>query len=56
MKIAEFHPPRRLLLGPGPSPVEDRVMRALAAPTLGHLDPNFLACMTDVQPLLRNVF
>ena len=23
--IPEFHPPRRILLGPGPSPVDDRV-------------------------------
>ncbi len=56
MTIAEFHPPRRLLLGPGPSPVEDRVLRALASPVLGHLDPAFLACMNDVQSLLRYVF
>lgn len=56
MTIAEFHPPRRLLLGPGPSPVEDRVLRALASPVLGHLDPAFLACMSDVQSLLRYVF
>lgn len=56
MTIGEFHPPHRLLLGPGPSPVEDRVLRALASPVLGHLDPAFLSCMTDVQHLLRYVF
>jgi len=32
--IPEFHPPRRILLGPGPSPVDDRVTRAMTAPVL----------------------
>src|SRR5437867_10359268 len=51
-----FEPPQRLLLGPGPSPVDDRVLSAMAAPLLGHLDPLFLQCMDDVQSLLRYVF
>src|SRR5437016_7858323 len=51
-----FQPPKRILLGPGPSPVDDRVLRAMAAPLLGHLDPLFLQCMDDVQSLLRFVF
>src|SRR5918911_2419144 len=51
-----FHPPRRVLLGPGPSPVEDRVLQAMAAPLLGHLDPEFLRCMDEIQELLRFVF
>src|SRR5262245_59792661 len=51
-----FNPPHRLLLGPGPSPVDDRVLSAMAAPVLGHLDPLFLQCMDDVQGLLRYVF
>jgi alanine-glyoxylate transaminase/serine-glyoxylate transaminase/serine-pyruvate transaminase len=51
-----FRPPKRLLLGPGPSPVDDRVLNAMAAPVLGHLDPLFLRCMDDVQSLLRYVF
>src|SRR5437764_6830625 len=51
-----FEPPERLLLGPGPSPVDDRVLAAMAAPLLGHLDPLFLRCMDDVQALLRYVF
>ena len=51
-----FEPPKRLLLGPGPSPVDDRVLAAMAAPVLGHLDPLFLQCMDDVQALLRYVF
>ena len=51
-----FQPPKRLLLGPGPSPVDDRILAAMAAPVLGHLDPLFLRCMDDVQALLRYVF
>ena len=51
-----LQPPRRVLLGPGPSPVEDRILQAMAAPILGHLDPIFLQCMDDVQALLRYVF
>ena len=51
-----FDPPRRVLLGPGPSPVDERVLAAMAAPVLGHLDPLFLQCMDDIQELLRYVF
>lgn len=52
----KFQPPTRVLLGPGPSPVEDRVREAMAAPVLGHLDPLFLKCMDDIQEMLRYVF
>jgi alanine-glyoxylate transaminase/serine-glyoxylate transaminase/serine-pyruvate transaminase len=52
----EFSPPTRLLLGPGPSEVHPRVLRALAAPVVGHLDPAFVAMMEDVKALLRLVF
>src|SRR5262245_26084759 len=55
-KYERFEPPKRILLGPGPSPVDDRVLKAMAAPLLGHLDPVFLRCMDDVQSLLRYVF
>ncbi len=51
-----FQPPKRVLLGPGPSPVEDRILEAMAAPVLGHLDPLFLRCMDDIQEMLRYVF
>ena len=56
IKMDRFQPPKRLLLGPGPSPVDDRVLAAMAEPLLGHLDPLFLRCMDDVQNLLRYVF
>ncbi len=53
---AELRPPSRLLLGPGPSNVHPRVLRALATPLLGHLDPEFLALMEETQTLLRQTF
>ncbi len=46
----------RLLLGPGPSPVHDRILEALGRPTIGHLDPQFLAIMDDVNARLRRLF
>ena len=49
-------PVERLLFGPGPSPVPQRVLRALAAPTLGHLDPQYLAIMDRTCAMLREVF
>ena len=56
MPLKNFIPPRRLLLGPGPSMVHQRVLRALSTSLLGHLDPAFLALMDDIQALLRIVF
>jgi alanine-glyoxylate transaminase/serine-glyoxylate transaminase/serine-pyruvate transaminase len=52
----DLSPSPRLLLGPGPSPVHPRVMRAMSAGVLGHLDGEFLNIMTEVQNLLRAVF
>ena len=51
-----FAPPARVLLGPGPSDVHPRVLAALAAPLVGHLDPVFVAMMEEVKALLRFVF
>jgi len=52
----KFDPSTRVLLGPGPSMTHPRVMRALSAPTVGHLDPEFLALYAEEQDLLRTVF
>jgi alanine-glyoxylate transaminase / serine-glyoxylate transaminase / serine-pyruvate transaminase len=46
----------RLLLGPGPSPVSDRILQALGRPTVGHLDAQFLAIMDDVNARLRTMY
>lgn len=52
----ELDTPRRLLLGPGPSLVHPRVLRAMCTPLIGHLDPAFLIMMNEIQELLRWVF
>ncbi|MFL5731793.1 MAG: pyridoxal-phosphate-dependent aminotransferase family protein [Chloroflexia bacterium] len=49
-------PPKRLLLGPGPSEVDPRVLQALALPPLGHLDPVLLDIMQLLEQRLRSVF
>jgi len=46
----------RTLLGPGPSGVHPRVLQALGYPLIGHLDPQFLELMNNVQEMLRYVF
>ncbi len=51
-----FDPPQRILLGPGPSEVPARVLSALARPTVGYLDPTYVALMGEVQRMLRMVF
>ena len=48
--------PRRILMGPGPSEVHPRVLAAMARPTIGHLDPAFVAFMDDIKALLRYAF
>ncbi len=51
-----FHPPVRTLMGPGPSDVSPRVLSAMARPTIGHLDPEFIRMMDEVKTMLKNLF
>jgi alanine-glyoxylate transaminase / serine-glyoxylate transaminase / serine-pyruvate transaminase len=46
----------KLLLGPGPSPVAPRVMRAMKAPVLSHLDPEMMAILDDIRSRLSAAF
>jgi alanine-glyoxylate transaminase/serine-glyoxylate transaminase/serine-pyruvate transaminase len=46
----------RILLGPGPSLTSPRVMRAMSAPTVGHLDPLMVAMLDDVRAKLTRLF
>jgi alanine-glyoxylate transaminase / serine-glyoxylate transaminase / serine-pyruvate transaminase len=48
--------PQRILMGPGPSNVNPRVLLAQALPTIGHLDPAFTRLMDETMALLRGVF
>ena len=53
---APLNPSPRVLLGPGPSNVSPRVLAALGMPPIGHLDPEFVSLMDEMQGLLRQVF
>ncbi|HEX9974212.1 MAG TPA: alanine--glyoxylate aminotransferase family protein [bacterium] len=47
---------KRVLMGPGPSDVDPRVLEALARPTIGHLDPEFLNILNEIRSLLKYTF
>ncbi len=51
-----FHPTPKTLMGPGPSDVPTRILEAMARPTVGHLDPQFIALMDEIKLLLRYAF
>ena len=51
-----FNPTPRTLMGPGPSDVHPRILSALGRPTIGHLDPEFVAMMDEVKGLLQYAF
>jgi len=54
--VREFHPPARILMGPGPSNVDPRVLLAMAKPLVGHLDPEFIQVMNNLSALLGQMF
>ena len=54
--LDEFRPPQHILLGPGPSSVNPRVLQAMTLPILGHLDPQFFQVMDEVCAMLREVY
>jgi alanine-glyoxylate transaminase/serine-glyoxylate transaminase/serine-pyruvate transaminase len=59
MNAAQFKDlnlPTRILLGPGPSMVPPRVLRAMATPPVGYMDPTYLSVMQETKQLLRYVF
>ena len=54
--LKELIPPTRIMLTPGPSSVDPRVLRVMSTPLIGHLDPWFKNMMDDVQAMLRLAF
>lgn len=54
--VKSFKPPHRTLMGPGPSDVPQRILDAMARPTIGHLDPAFVDMMEEMKVLLRYAF
>lgn len=55
-QFRDIDPGQRVLMGPGPSDVPARVLQAMSAPCIGHLDPYFLSAMDETQQLLRHLF
>jgi alanine-glyoxylate transaminase/serine-glyoxylate transaminase/serine-pyruvate transaminase len=53
---AQFVAPHRILMGPGPSDVAPSVLKAMAMPLVGHLDPVFVKMMEEIKGMLRAVF
>src|SRR5690348_17601488 len=51
-----LNPPQRLLMGPGPSNPDPRVLAAMGANPVGHLDPYFVELMDQTMGALRGVF
>jgi alanine-glyoxylate transaminase / serine-glyoxylate transaminase / serine-pyruvate transaminase len=56
ISFPELQPSPRILLGPGPTNVNPRVMKAMLSPIVGHLDPDFVGVMENIKRLLRMVF
>ena len=54
--ITTFSPTPRTLMGPGPSDVHPRILTAMAKPTIGHLDPEFIRLMDEIKVMLQGVF
>ncbi len=54
--MQSFIPSKRTLMGPGPSDVSERILSAMARPTLGHLDPEFQRMMDEVKGGLKDLF
>ncbi len=52
----DLNPGKRILMGPGPSDVHPRVLKAMATPLVGHLDPDFLEIMNETREMLREVY
>ncbi len=55
-EIPTLDPPRRVLMGPGPSGADPSVLAAMGLPLLGHLDPAFIRIMDECQEMMRQLF
>ena len=47
--IERINPPHRLLMAPGPTTVDPRILSAMATPTVGQFDPYMLKIMGEVD-------
>ncbi|MDR1310517.1 MAG: alanine--glyoxylate aminotransferase family protein [Burkholderiaceae bacterium] len=55
-KIGSFYPPKRILMGPGPSNIHPRTLTALSQPVIGYFDAAFVRMMDELKSLLRYAF
>lgn len=55
-QYAELNTSSRILMGPGPSDVHPRVLRAMSTPLVGHLDPEFIDIMNDIKEMVKATF
>ena len=51
--IDTFIPPQRILMGPGPSNIHPRVLKAMSEPVIGYMDPIFVQMMAELKELIR---
>ena len=56
MYYKDLDPGKRILMGPGPSDVHPRVLKAMSTPLVGHLDPDFLTIMNETKVMLKEIF
>jgi alanine-glyoxylate transaminase/serine-glyoxylate transaminase/serine-pyruvate transaminase len=52
-KYEELNTSTRILMGPGPSDAHPRVLKAMATPLIGHLDPEFLKIMDEIKEMVQ---
>lgn len=55
-EISSFDPPKRKLMGPGPSDIHPRVSQAMSRHCIGHLDPEFVKVMDEIKMMTQYVF
>jgi len=55
-KYEELNTSTRILMGPGPSDAHPRVLKAMATPLIGHLDPEFLKIMDEIKEMVQLTF
>ncbi len=55
-RIQSFHPPQRILMGPGPTEIHPRVLTTMSQPAIGYLDPIFVEMMEELKSLLRYAY
>lgn len=56
LTFAPLAPPKRLLMGPGPTMVEQRIYKAMSVPIVSHVDAYFFEVVEDIRKMLQVVF